>query len=169
MVEIANALISRNQRLAPKVLNVFPQNGDGEVYIVQHNSVADEIDTLAGYVDWYLQNHLGVPAGEVLILVNRRVIGNGIRDALNIRAQQNNRPWSAQSFYFEDALSTAIAAEGFSLLTLLVDPETVRHFGIGLGRTGQIAAGSHIRGFANTVSKMVCRLGQPWRCWREGA
>jgi DNA helicase-2/ATP-dependent DNA helicase PcrA len=123
VVEIANALISRNQRLAPKVLNVFPQNGDGEVYIVQHNSVADEIDALAGYVDWYLQNHLGVPAGEVLILVNRRVIGNGIRDALNIRAQQSNRPWSAQSFYFEDALSTAIAAEGFSLLTLLVDPE----------------------------------------------
>jgi DNA helicase II / ATP-dependent DNA helicase PcrA len=123
VVEIANALISRNQRLAPKVLNVLPQNGDGDVHIVQHNSVADEVDTLAGYVDWYLQNHLGVPAGEVLILVNRRMIGNGIRDALNIRARQNNRPWSAQSFYFEDALKTAIGAEGFSLLTLLVDPE----------------------------------------------
>jgi len=123
MVEIANALISRNQRLAPKVLNVQPQNGDGEVQIIQHNSVSDEIDTLAGYVDWYLRNHPGVPAGEVLILANRRMIGNGIRDALNIRAQQNNRPWSAQSFYFEDALSTSIAAEGFSLLTLLVDPE----------------------------------------------
>lgn len=123
VVEIANALISHNQPRAQKVLNVFPQNGNGEVHIVQHYSVADEIDTLAGYVDWYLQNHSGVPAGEVLILVNRRVIGNGIRDALNIRAQRDNRPWSAQSFYFEDALSTSIAAEGFSLLTLLVDPE----------------------------------------------
>ena len=123
VVEIANALISRNQHRAPKVLNVLPQNGDGDVHIVQHNSVTDEIDTLAGYIDWYLQNHTGVPAGEVLVLVNRRVIGNGIRDALNIRAQRDNRPWSAQSFYFEDALSTSIAAEGFSLLTLLVDPE----------------------------------------------
>ena len=123
VVEIANALISHNQRLAPKVLTVFPQNGEGDVYIVQHNSIADEIDTLAGYIDWYLQNHPGMPAGEVLVLVNRRMIGNGIRDALNTRAQQNNRPWSAQSFYFEDALSAAVGAEGFSLLTLLVDPE----------------------------------------------
>jgi hypothetical protein len=64
-----------------------------------------------------------IPAGEVLVLVNRRMIGNGIRDALNERAQQNNRPWSAQSFYFEDALSRSGAAEGFSLLTLLVDPD----------------------------------------------
>src|SRR5262249_13906066 len=65
----------------------------------------------------------GIPAGEVLVLANRRMIGNGIRDTLNARAQQNNRPWSAQSFYFEDALSTPLAAEGFSLLTLLVDPD----------------------------------------------
>jgi hypothetical protein len=48
VVEIANALISRNQRLAPKVLNILLQNGNGEVHIVQHDSVADEIDTLAG-------------------------------------------------------------------------------------------------------------------------
>lgn len=109
------------------VLNVFPKNGEGEVHIVQHNSVTDEIDTLAGYIDWYLQNHTGVPAGEVLVLVNRRVIGNGIRDALNTRVRQNNRPWSAQSFYFEDALSKPAGAEGFSLLTLLVDPELVPH------------------------------------------
>lgn len=123
VVEIANALINHNQRLEPKTLNVFPQNGVGDVQIVQHNSIADEIDALAGYVDWYLQGHPGVPAGEVLILVNRRMIGNGIRDALNARAQQNNRPWSAQSFYFEDALSNPLAAERFSLVTLLVDPD----------------------------------------------
>jgi superfamily I DNA/RNA helicase len=123
VVNMANALINHNQRLAPKPLLVFPQNGNGDVHIVQHNSVADEISTLAAYIEWYLQNHPGVPAGEVLVLVNRRMIGNGIRDALNTRAQQNNRQWSAQSFYFEDALSTSVAAEGFSLLTLLVDPE----------------------------------------------
>lgn len=123
VVQIANALINHNQRLAPKPLNPFPQNGEGTVYIVQHNSVADEIETLAAYIGWYLSTNPGIPAGEVLVLANRRLIGNGIRDALNARAQQNNRPWSAQSFYFEDALSTAVAAEGFSLLTLLVDPD----------------------------------------------
>jgi DNA helicase II / ATP-dependent DNA helicase PcrA len=108
VVQIANALINHNQRLAPKALNPCPQNGAGVVYIVQHDSVADEIETLAAYIEW---------------LANRRMIGNGIRDALNTRAQQNNRQWSAQSFYFEDALSTSVAAEGFSLLTLLVDPD----------------------------------------------
>ena len=40
-----------------------------------------------------------MPAGEVLVLVNRRKLGNAIRDALNARAQQNDRQWTAQSFY----------------------------------------------------------------------
>lgn len=123
VVQMANALITHNQRLAPKTLNPFPQNCNGEVFIVQHNTVADEIETLAAYIEWYLHTNPGVPAGEVLVLANRRMIGNGIRDTLNVRAQQNNRQWCAQSFYFEDALSTDLAAESFSLLTLLVDLE----------------------------------------------
>jgi superfamily I DNA/RNA helicase len=123
VVEIANALINHNQRLAPKPLNPFAQNGDGEVYIVQHITVADEIAAMGAYIEWYLENHPGLPAGEVLVLANRKMIGNGIRDALNVLARQNNRPWSAQSFYFEDALSTELAAEGFALLTLLVNAE----------------------------------------------
>lgn len=123
VVQIANSLISHNQRLAPKPLNPFPPNGEGQVYVVQHNSVAEEIEAAAAYIEWYLAANPGVPAGEVLVLANRRLIGNGIRDALNARAQQNQRPWTAQSFYFEDALRTRTAAEGFSLLTLLVDPE----------------------------------------------
>jgi DNA helicase-2/ATP-dependent DNA helicase PcrA len=123
IVAIANALISHNQRLAPKVLNPRPQNGQGDVYIVQHHSIADEIITLSDYIDWYLDQHPGVAAGEVLVLANRRMIGNGIRDRLNEIAQQNGRAWQAQSFYFEDALSTDAAADGFALLTLLVDPE----------------------------------------------
>ena len=123
IVQIANSLISHNQRLAPKPLNPFPQNGEGHVHIVQHNSVGEEINSLAAYIEWYLAANPTVPAGEVLVLANRRMIGNGIRDVLNNLAQQNHRTWTAQSFYFEDALQTQAAAEGFSLLTLLVDPE----------------------------------------------
>ena len=105
-----------------------PPNGEGEVYIVQHNTIEEEIAALAAYIEWYLENHLGMPAGEVLVLANRRMIGNGIRDALNLRAQQNGRQWSAQSFYFEDALPTEAAANGFALLTLLVNPGGCRKF-----------------------------------------
>lgn len=43
VVEIANSLISHNQRLAPTVLNPCPQNRQGNLYIVQHHSIADEI------------------------------------------------------------------------------------------------------------------------------
>jgi hypothetical protein len=64
-----------------------------------------------------------VPAGEVLVLSSRRQIGNGIRDSLNAIAQQKARTWRAQSFYFEDALKTEQAADGFALLTMLVDPD----------------------------------------------
>lgn len=123
IVQIANSLISHNQRLAPKPLNPFPPNGEGTVYIIQHNSVYEEINTIAAYIESYLATNPTVPAGEVLVLANRRLIGNGIRDALNTLAQQNHRTWTAQSFYFEDALQTRAAAEGFSLLTLLTDPE----------------------------------------------
>jgi len=123
IVWMANALIAHNLRLAPKALNAFPQNGNGDVHIVQHGTIATEIETLAAYIEWYLTSHPALPAGEVLVLANRRVIGNGIRDSLNARAQLHHRPWSAQSFYFEDALRTEAAAEGFALLTLLVNPE----------------------------------------------
>ena len=131
VVEIANALIGHNQRLAPKILTAYTQNGHGTVHIVQHYSVGNEIQTLADYVDWYLQHNPGVAAGEVLVLANRRMIGNGIRDRLNTIAQQSGRPWQAQSFYFEDALATDLAAAGFALLTLLLDPEdrpSLRHW-----------------------------------------
>jgi DNA helicase II / ATP-dependent DNA helicase PcrA len=123
VVAIANDLISRNQRLTPKVLSPYTPNGQGNIYIVQHHSIADEIQAIADYIDWYLLQNPTLPAGEVLVLSSRRQIGNGIRDNLNTIAQQNGRGWEAQSFYFEDALKTDIAADGFALLTLVVDPE----------------------------------------------
>jgi DNA helicase II / ATP-dependent DNA helicase PcrA len=118
---MATALIAHNIRLEPKPFTACPQNGNGEVHIIQHGSIEDEITTLAAYIEWYLENHPGVPAGEVLVLANRRLIGNGIRDQINELAEQNQRAWRAQSFYFEDALKSDAAAEGFALLTLLVN------------------------------------------------
>jgi DNA helicase II / ATP-dependent DNA helicase PcrA len=123
VVQIASALIEHNRRLEPKRLDSYASNGEGQVYIVQHASIEAEIATLSAYIEWYLETHNGVPAGEVLVLANRRLIGNGIRDRVNTLARENNRAWTAQSFYFEDALDAQEAAESFSLLTLLVDAE----------------------------------------------
>jgi DNA helicase II / ATP-dependent DNA helicase PcrA len=123
VVAIANSLIDHTPRLAPKVLAPHAPNAQGNIYIVQHHSVDEEIQTIAEYIDWYLQQNPDVPAGEVLVRSSRRQIGNGIRDRLNDIAQQNHRAWVAQSFYFEDALSSDQAADGFALLTMLVDPD----------------------------------------------
>lgn len=123
VVAIANSLISHNQRIAPKILLPHAPNIEGNIYNVQHPSTGDEVQTIAEYIDWYLQQNPGVPAGEVLVLSSRRQLGNGIRDSLNTIAQQNGRAWSAQSFYFEDALKTDLASDSFALLTLMLDPD----------------------------------------------
>lgn len=119
IVSLANSLIAHNNRQQPKNLTACQTNVHGTVYIVQHQSLNDEVDCLAAYIENYLVAHAQVPAGEVLVLSSRRIIGNGIRDALNARVMQNGHAWSASSFYFEDALSTEEAAIGFSILTLL--------------------------------------------------
>jgi ATP-dependent DNA helicase UvrD/PcrA len=102
-------------------LNPCATNQQGTVYIIQHPSVADEIECLSAYVEQFLLENPGIPAGEVLVLSSRRMIGNGIRDNLNARAQQNHYRWTASSFYFEDALDSEEAAVGFAVLSLLVD------------------------------------------------
>jgi DNA helicase-2/ATP-dependent DNA helicase PcrA len=101
IVRMASALINHNQRQNPKNLMACPTNSQGTVYIVQHPSVANEIQCLAAYVEHFLVSNPNVAAGDVLVLTNRRIIGNGIRDNLNLRAQQNNRAWSASSFYYD--------------------------------------------------------------------
>jgi DNA helicase II / ATP-dependent DNA helicase PcrA len=95
IVAIANALISHNQRLDPKVLVPYATNVHGNIYNVQHPSTGDEVQTIAEYIDWYLLQNPSVPAGEVLVLSSRRQIGNAIRDSLNTIAQQNARTWFA--------------------------------------------------------------------------
>jgi DNA helicase-2/ATP-dependent DNA helicase PcrA len=137
IVAIANSLIGHNPRLAPKFLAPHAPNGHGNIYIVQHHSVADEIQTIADYIDWYLLQNPGLPAGEVLVLSSRRQMGNGIRDSLNTIAQQKGRTWEAQSFYFEDALKTELAADGFALLTMLDDPDDAASLRYWLGEHKQ--------------------------------
>ena len=75
--------------------------------------------------------------GQVLVLATRRLIGNRIRDAL-IEHRLN-----ALSYFSEDALEPAAAAEGFCLLTLLVDPadRTALRAWISMGQPNGFAAG----------------------------
>jgi DNA helicase II / ATP-dependent DNA helicase PcrA len=123
IVAMAATLVSNNPRPAQPVLLPFPHNPHGDVSIVQHTSLQAEADTLSAFLDWYLAQHPDVPAGEILVLTNRRRMGYLIRDSLNNVAVQNLRLWAAQSFFYEEALDESTAQEGFLLLTLLSDPD----------------------------------------------
>lgn len=115
-IQIANALILHNHPQRPSTICSAPGCGVGEVYIVQHNSVQDEVTATAAFLDWYLTNRDGVKPRDTLILSTRRAIGYAIRDEL-VRLGRN-----AQSFFTEECLETSSARAGYCLLTLLARP-----------------------------------------------
>jgi DNA helicase-2/ATP-dependent DNA helicase PcrA len=117
IVQIASHLISHNHPPGntPR-LQALPTNSEGQVRIVQWNSLQEEAEGLAGFVE-VLINERGYSPGEILILSPRRLIGYGIRDALVRRGV------STHSFYHEEALEDDNAQLAFTLLSLLANPE----------------------------------------------
>ncbi len=143
VVAMAAALVANNPRPAQPVLMPFPGTPPGDVSIVQHASLQTEADALSAFLDWYLVQHPDVPAGETLVLTNRRRIGYLIRDSLNNAAVQGLRLWAARSFFYEEALDDLAGQEGFTLLTLLSDPDdrVALRTWIGLGSPSARAGG----------------------------
>jgi ATP-dependent DNA helicase UvrD/PcrA len=123
VVTMAAALVANNPRLAQPVLLPFAANPPGDVSIVQHATLQAEAETLSAYLDWYLAQYPDVPAGQVLVLANRRRLGYLLRELLNNVAVANLREWAAQSFFYEEDLDELPAQEGFTLLTLLANPD----------------------------------------------
>ena len=118
LVRMASSLVSHNPAW-DRPVEFRPPTGrdDAQVYVVQHETTGEEIETLADYVDHYLRTHRETPPGRVLILATRRFLGHGIKDAL-IALGRN-----ALSFFYEDEVEERGAAEGLCLLNLLVAPE----------------------------------------------
>lgn len=116
IVEISNALISHD----PHSSRPFPLKPDlskdpATVWIVQHGTLEEEVESISDFIQYYLTINPDVNPGKVLVLAPRRFIGNAIKDALIARGR------NALSYFQEDALSPPAAAEGFCLLTLLVN------------------------------------------------
>ena len=117
IVALSNALISHDPHTTrPQPLTPDPALPGATVYVVQHATMADEVASIAEFVDDDLTKHPDLPPGRVLILTPRRFIGNAIKDALIARGR------NALSYFQEEALSEDAAAEGFCLLALLVSP-----------------------------------------------
>ena len=81
VVAIANALIGHNMDREPLQLTPVLTNGAGEMWIVQYPDVAREAQAIATFVDDQI-NKQGRQPGEILILAQRRTIGNPIHAAL---------------------------------------------------------------------------------------
>lgn len=116
VVRLADHLIRRNYPAgAPPRLRPMTSNPEGEIHIVQWSNLATEAAGLAAFVRSLVDR--GHAPGEILILCPRRLIGYGIRDAI----QKQKLP--VHSFYHEEALEEAEAQAAFNLLTLAVNPD----------------------------------------------
>lgn len=123
IVEMANRLISNNRRRTNRVLTASPENGMGEVRIVQWQSMEREAQGLAEFIERLIRSGRVEP-GRVLVLAPRRQFGYAVREALNARDVQ------AHSFFQEEALdgdptnlTRCRAQQAFTLLTLATTPE----------------------------------------------
>jgi DNA helicase-2/ATP-dependent DNA helicase PcrA len=117
IVSISNALISHDPHTTrPSPLQPSHDGTAADVCVVQYDDLQDEIESVADYIDKYLTEHPDVPPGRMLVLATRKFIGNAIKDALIARGR------NALSYFHEDAVSPAEAAEGFCLLTLSINP-----------------------------------------------
>ncbi len=113
---MANALVAHNRdRPVPRALNPRPQNGPGEVDIVQYNTLSDEVEGVVGTIEGLVA--AGTPPGDILVLAQRSVIGTPIYNALVERGVP------ARSYYAESELDAEEAQTRFALLKLYVDRE----------------------------------------------
>lgn len=123
IVDMANSLISHNDGRDSRILRPLECNPHGEVFIVQWQSMHQEAEGIAEFIESRIKSG-GVEPGKVLVLAPRRDFGYAIRDAINTRGIP------AHSFFSEEAfdgtpkkLEESQSQQAFVLLTLLAEPD----------------------------------------------
>lgn len=123
VVNLANSLIAHNANREERELTTCGDNPEGEVHVVQWQSMDDEAKGLAEFIQQRILNGSTIP-GQILVLAPRRQFGYAIRDELN----ELDIP--AHSFFHEEALEgnprildNCEAQQAYTLLTLLANPD----------------------------------------------
>ncbi len=115
VVALANALIRGNYGVdGPTRLEPSPEKGEGEVHIIQWQSIEEEAQGIGHYVRHLVEDQEYKP-GDILILTPRRFIGQLIRRVLT------DLEVPTHSFYHEESLEQPDAQRAFTLLTLLAN------------------------------------------------
>jgi len=114
VVATANSLIGHNVDREPLQLTPVAANGPGEMWIVQFQDVGREAQGIAAFVDSQINQH-GRSPGEILVLAQRRTIGNPIHAALKARGIPS------KSYYQESELDSEVAQERLAIFKLFVN------------------------------------------------
>jgi len=118
VVAMASHLITKNTNRTLGNLQFFDENQNGEVIIVQWNSLDEEIRGISNKVFSDIINGK-INSEDVLILAPVRKIGYRIRDALV------QRGINAKSYFRESAINSDDLKYNFALLTLMANPNDV--------------------------------------------
>ena len=123
IVEMVNSLIEHNESRQPRFLEPDSKNARGEVYVVQWNSLDQEVEGVADYIRHSIACG-DVEPGSVLVLTPSRHIGAQVRKFLN------NTGIRAVSYFTEDALkgnpsklNECLSQQTMTFLTLLANPD----------------------------------------------
>ena len=113
VVALANSLIQHNVGRAQRSLVPLPANGQGDVRIIQYQTLDAEVAGVSAIVRDLVA--AGALAGDILILAQRAVIGTPIYESLVAMGVP------VRSHYAEAELDDIEAQRRFSLLKLFVD------------------------------------------------
>jgi superfamily I DNA/RNA helicase len=117
----------------------MPGNGPGNIAIKQYQTLKDEAVGIADLIADLVDNQ-GYAPEEILVLAQRRSVGNPIHDALTGR----NIP--SKSYYQEGALENHSAQERLAILKLVVNPQDRIALRWLLGfRSGDFRSGGYAR------------------------
>lgn len=116
VVSMANSLIENNVDRVERDLNALRANGNGEIISVQFESLEDEAEGIASFIQRRI-DETGNRPEDFLVLAQRRSVGNPIHDALAARHVP------CRSYYQEGILDSEAAQERIALLKLFIDRE----------------------------------------------
>ena len=116
VVDMANSLIGHNEnRPVKRVLVPMQKNGEGEVRIIQYETIDNEVAGVTRMVSQFVAN--GVPPGDILVLAQSKAIGTPLFRAVT----EAGVP--ARSEYTESELNNSYAQRALALLKLLENRE----------------------------------------------
>ena len=136
VTKMAASLIAYNRnRPASRTIAPRPQNGPGDVQILQFSTLKEEVNGVANRIIDMIER--GTPPGDILVLAPRRVIGTPLNERLV------GDSIAVKSYYAEGELDEKDAQQQLAYLKLFTNPQdpVALRWLLGIGSADWRAAG----------------------------